>query len=154
MTVIGFLSNTGPDPLKIHATNPAYNDRPSSARQRMVCRWWPTFSCIWIFLPSSTNKKKEKRCQSCRVGPPLIKLSGSGHETWFCFAYDSLTLLLHCYKTFLHPPPLPDPLGIRACHTWYWYLMHIIAKNKSHRVIILEHDFNFYGRIMTLEQVC
>ena len=32
---IGFLSNTGPDPLKNHkATKPAFNVRPSSARQR------------------------------------------------------------------------------------------------------------------------
>ena len=32
---IGFLSNTGPDPLENHkATKPAFNVRPSSARQR------------------------------------------------------------------------------------------------------------------------
>ena len=32
---IGFLSNTGPDPLKYHkATKSAFNVRPSSARQR------------------------------------------------------------------------------------------------------------------------
>ena len=31
---IGFLSNTGPDPLKNHnATIPAFNDGPSLARQ-------------------------------------------------------------------------------------------------------------------------
>ena len=31
----GFLINTGPDPLKNHkATKPAFNDVPSSARQR------------------------------------------------------------------------------------------------------------------------
>ena len=41
---IGFLSNTGPDPLKNHkATNPAFNVGPSSARQRnailMAFRW-------------------------------------------------------------------------------------------------------------------
>ena len=31
---IGFLSNSGPDPLKNHkATEPAFNVRPSSARQ-------------------------------------------------------------------------------------------------------------------------
>ena len=33
--IIGFLSNTGPDPLKNHkATTPEFNVRPSSARQR------------------------------------------------------------------------------------------------------------------------
>ena len=33
---IEFLSNTGPDPLKI---KPAFNVGPSSAHQRMVFRW-------------------------------------------------------------------------------------------------------------------
>ena len=40
----------------------------------MAGRWWPAFSCIWILSPL----KKIKR-QSCRVGPPLTKLSGSSH---------------------------------------------------------------------------
>ena len=32
---IGFLCNTGPDPLKNHkATKPAFNEGPTSARQR------------------------------------------------------------------------------------------------------------------------
>ena len=32
---MGFLCNTGPDPLKTHkATQPAFNVRPSSAHQR------------------------------------------------------------------------------------------------------------------------
>ena len=32
---IGFLNNTGPDPLQFHkATKPAFNVGPSSARQR------------------------------------------------------------------------------------------------------------------------
>ena len=35
ITEIGALSNTGPDPLKKHkATKPAFNDGPSTARQR------------------------------------------------------------------------------------------------------------------------
>ena len=35
--LVGFLSNTGPDPLKNHkATKPAINVGPSSARQRNV----------------------------------------------------------------------------------------------------------------------
>ena len=41
---IGFLSNTGPDPININtATKPAFNVGPSSARQRnailMAFRW-------------------------------------------------------------------------------------------------------------------
>ena len=41
---IGFLSNTGPDPINT-AIKPAFNVGQSSARQRnaisMVGRWWP-----------------------------------------------------------------------------------------------------------------
>ena len=37
---IGFLSNTSLDPLKHHnAAKPAFNDGPSSARQRNAIRW-------------------------------------------------------------------------------------------------------------------
>ena len=46
---IGFLTNTGPDPLENHkATQPAFNAGPPSARVSLACRWWPDFSCIWI----------------------------------------------------------------------------------------------------------
>ena len=39
---IGFLSNTGPDPLKNQkATKPAFNVGPSSARQRNAI--WPRY---------------------------------------------------------------------------------------------------------------
>ena len=37
---IGFVSNTGPDPLKNHkATKPAFNVEPSSARQRKTYKY-------------------------------------------------------------------------------------------------------------------
>ena len=36
---IGFSSNTGPDPLNIVATKPAYNVGSSSARQRNAILW-------------------------------------------------------------------------------------------------------------------
>ena len=40
-TFIGFLSNAGPDPLKNHkATKPAFNVRPSSARQQFAISIW------------------------------------------------------------------------------------------------------------------
>ena len=74
---IGFLSNTGPDPLNNHkATKPAFNVGPS------LCHWnsvslaghWPPLSGFWI--SSSIKKIKNKP----RVGPPLKKLSGSTHE--------------------------------------------------------------------------
>ena len=59
---IGFLGNTGPNPLKNHkATNPALNVWPSSARQRkaisMAFRWraddGPLIVVFWSFLHSS-----------------------------------------------------------------------------------------------------
>ena len=38
---MGFLCNTGPDPLKTHkATQPAFNVGPSSARQRNPIYKW------------------------------------------------------------------------------------------------------------------
>ena len=50
---IGFLSNTGPDPLKNHkATKLAFNVWPSS--------WWPTYCGICILTPI-INKAKTKQ---------------------------------------------------------------------------------------------
>ena len=79
---IGFLSNTGPDPLKNHkATKPALNVRPSLVHQRnpiyMAFCWWaddgPLIVVFQSSLPISTKKNPVK------VGPHLTKISGSGH---------------------------------------------------------------------------
>ena len=85
---IGFLSNTGLDPLKI--TKLPFNVRPTSARQRnaikMAFRCWtddgPLIVVIGSFLPSSTqkNKKQKQKKNVVKVGPPLAKLSGSAHD--------------------------------------------------------------------------
>ena len=69
---IGFLSNTGPDPLKNYkAAKPAFNVGPSSARQRNAIKRraddGPLIVVFGSSLPSSTKKN----------GPPLTKLSGS-----------------------------------------------------------------------------
>ena len=74
---IGFLSNTGPDPLKNHkATKPAFNFGPLSARQRnavsLAGRWWPAYSGICLDFPSTLKK-------IVKVGPPLTKVLGSAH---------------------------------------------------------------------------
>ena len=56
---IGFLSNTGPDPLKNHkATKPAFNVGPPSARQRnailmMMARFW------WYLDPLAPHQLKK-----------------------------------------------------------------------------------------------
>ena len=51
---IGFLSNTGPDSLKIHkAIKPAFNVGPTSARQRADNG--PLIVLSGSFLHSSTN---------------------------------------------------------------------------------------------------
>ena len=49
---IGFLSNTGPDPLGNHnATKPTFNAGPAKHHLNgvsLVGRSWPAFSGIWI----------------------------------------------------------------------------------------------------------
>ena len=59
---IGFLGNTGSDPLKNHkATKPAFNAGHSLPRQRNISlagRCWPDLSSIWIH--SSTKKTLSK----------------------------------------------------------------------------------------------
>ena len=63
-------SNTGPDPLKNNkATKPAFNDGPSSARQRnaieMAFRWWADDGQLIVVcgssLPSLIKKKEKKK---------------------------------------------------------------------------------------------
>ena len=72
---IGFLSNTGLDPLKKQkATKPASNVGPSSSRQRnavqMAFRWraddGPLIVAFGSSLPSSIEKIKKK----AKCGPP------------------------------------------------------------------------------------
>ena len=49
---IGFLSNTGPDPLNNHkATKPAFNVGIS-----LVGQWWSPYSGIWILPPLIIKK--------------------------------------------------------------------------------------------------
>ena len=70
---IGFLVNTGPDPLKNHkSTKPAFNGGPSSARQRNVSRRWPDFSCIWIH---SLTKKKLGPSEKNFLDPRMVGIS-------------------------------------------------------------------------------
>ena len=60
---IGFLINTGPDPLFKHEdTKPAFNVGPSSARF--------SDNIIWIHSPMKKSY----------IGPTLIKLSGSTYN--------------------------------------------------------------------------
>ena len=75
---IGFLSNTGLDPLKNHkATRPAFNVGPSSACQphagRPATCWQADDGLLLVVfgssLPSSTNKMSEL---SCWILSPLI----------------------------------------------------------------------------------
>ena len=57
---IGFLSNTGPDPLKNHKANkPAFNFGPLSTRQRNAFRWQADDRpLIVVLLGSSLPSKK------------------------------------------------------------------------------------------------
>ena len=80
---IGFLSNSGPDPLKNYeATEPAFNVGLSSAPQPnaiLMAFCWRADDGLFIvvfghFHPSST--KKNPRCQ---IWTPLTNFSGSAH---------------------------------------------------------------------------
>ena len=69
---IGFLSNTGPDPLKYHkATDPAFNVRPSLAASEMPFKWrlacWPMMARFYMSLVVSGQlthwvETKERNC--------------------------------------------------------------------------------------------
>ena len=79
---IGFLSNTGPDPLENHkATMPAFYVGPTSARQR------PLIVVFESSLPSSN--KQTKRCQS---------LTPSDKTFWIreCHCFTLFVFLLSC----------------------------------------------------------
>ena len=74
---IGFLGNTGPDPLKkkYKSTKPAFKVGPSwIAGGQMMARFWFGSSLL-----SLINYKKV-----VIVGPPLTKLSGSAHAVCAC----------------------------------------------------------------------
>ena len=80
---VGFLSNTGPDPLKNQA-----NIDPLAKRHfngiLLAGRRWPAYSGIWIRLPPHQLSPRQKtKKHVLRVGPPLTKLFGSAHaDTW------------------------------------------------------------------------
>ena len=65
---IGFLSNTGPDPLENYkAAKPAFNVRPPLARQcSMAFRWWAGDAPLLVIIGSSLplSKIKEKKTWS------------------------------------------------------------------------------------------
>ena len=61
---IGFLSNTGPDPLINHkATNPAIIGMPAKRHLNSVSLMGQVSGSLILSLPSST-KKTQKRCQN------------------------------------------------------------------------------------------
>ena len=94
---IGFLSNTGPDPLKTtkqpsqhsmlghhrHASETPFKWRVAGGP--MMARG------IWILPPLINYKEEKKRCQ---IGPLLTKLSGSAHASPCSTATISVYLLL------------------------------------------------------------
>ena len=87
---IGFLSNTGLDPLKNHkATKPAFHVRPTSA-----FRWRADGGTLvfWYLDPSSPHQLKNHKKKQRQSWAPLWQNSGSAH--------DLLTVVyskLHCY---------------------------------------------------------
>ena len=109
---IWFLSNTGPDPLKItnlpsqHSMlghhRPA-NETPFKWRFHWRADDGPLIMVFESSLPSSTKK-------TVKIGPPLTKLSGSAHEK----AYDEGTLsIAHFTGNFLF--------------TWKFFMLHVVC---------------------------
>ena len=74
---IEFPSNTGPDPLKFSKLPSQHSTLGHLNGISLAGQRWPALSDIYILSP--LKKKKEKNRQSCRVGAPLTKLSGSAH---------------------------------------------------------------------------
>ena len=81
---MGFLSNTGPDPLKNHkATKSAFNFEPLSAHQRntilngisLVGRWWPELIVVFVLDPLSPLKPPPHP-------PPPKKNKKKTHQCW------------------------------------------------------------------------
>ena len=73
---IGFLSNTGRDPLKNQqASKPVFNVGPSSAH---LFRWWAGDCPLIVVFESSHQLKNKKKI--VKAGPPT-KFSGSAHDT-------------------------------------------------------------------------
>ena len=69
---IGIICNTGPDPLKYHkAVKLAFNDWPSSSRQRNVISWRADEGPLIVVLdptsPRQPPQKKEKMLST--LGP-------------------------------------------------------------------------------------
>ena len=61
---IGFLSKTGPDPLKNHkATKPVFIFGPSSAASETQFKWRFAGGPMNVRLPSITYQLKNKLCQ-------------------------------------------------------------------------------------------
>ena len=84
---IWFLSNNGLYPLKnLKATKPAFDVGPSSVCQPNTLLGANDGSLTVVFgfsLPSSTKKKIVKIGPPLKVGPPMTKLSGSPHSTYY-----------------------------------------------------------------------
>ena len=68
---IGFLSNTGPDPLKNQCW--ALIGTPTKRHLKgvsLACRKWPDYSDIWILGPHRLQKNKTNKTKNdVEVGP-------------------------------------------------------------------------------------
>ena len=83
---IGFLSNTGPDPMKNHkATKPNSILGHLRPTREMPFTWHfpggPMMARFeWYLDPLSSHQLKKQQQKNFRAGPPLTKLSGSAHD--------------------------------------------------------------------------
>ena len=106
--IIGFISNTVPDPLKmtklssLHSMS-GYHRHASETPFKWRFAVGPMMTRLYVYLDPFINKKKKKKKKKkkrCKVGPPPAKLSGSAYVKTYCRAYrnaqTSPRQSLHC----------------------------------------------------------
>ena len=89
---IGFLSNTGPDPIKITklTSQDSMLGHYRHASETLAGRLWLAYS---VFYPLSPNQLKKEEKDIVRLGPPLTKLTGSASVREKCFSSDNYSQL-------------------------------------------------------------
>ena len=100
--IIGFHSNTGPDPLKKHnATKPGFNVGPSSAQQRNAA-----YFGIWILSPLIDQKKTLSKLDHLLQNflDPRMLFTHFGFFFFRCIAYSTMELiqLAYMYLSCIH----------------------------------------------------
>ena len=113
---IGFLSNTGSEPLKIRKLPNQHsmldNHQPASKT--------PSNGPLLVVFGSSLPSSTKKSCLSCRVGPPVTKL-------WICECYFHLYFAGEYYAQILQctaysGTSISGTPNEQLLNSWYVYM--------------------------------